>query len=171
MLSQWNESEVNKKNENLSETTIHLQEKLIHLENEIITKNEENTVLHSTFSVRIQDLMKEVENSKMKLLPAVTPQKIDDLTSKVRSLAEVRFTLEKENRELQKKVNELTLDVSYFKVQKSHLDNLESQLRIQYNDENSNMLFEQNRKLAEFKLIELRLKRQIQTDKEKEHYL
>lgn len=64
---------MNKKNENLSETLIHLQEQLVQLENEISTKNEENTVLHSTFTVRIQDLMKEVEQSKMKLLPAVTP--------------------------------------------------------------------------------------------------
>lgn len=62
--------------------------------------NQQNSLLQATFAARIQDLLNENEKLSMRLLPSVTPQKINELTNRIRVLCEGKYSLEKENKDL-----------------------------------------------------------------------
>lgn len=62
----------------------------------------------------------------MKVLPSVTPQKIEALASQVKQLCETKSKLERNNKELRDNNNEMFLNLSYFEAQKKFLLDLEN---------------------------------------------
>lgn len=74
---------------------------------------------------QVHDLTKKLKESEMKILPSVTPQKIEALAAHAAQMFDSKLKLEHQNKELRDKNNEMFLDLSYYQAQKMQWIDLE----------------------------------------------
>ena len=104
------------------------------------------------------------------MLPTLTPARVEEQASRIREIANTNFDLQVQNRQIREKSYELQLKCDYHENYKHTLEDLERRLRKTNPDDISQQLIDLSTKLSEYKLTELRAKREAGLSREKEEY-
>ena len=122
------------------------------------------------FRESVLNYERQITDLKMKQLPTVTLQRVEEQASRIKEIAEMKFEVEKQNRLLREEFYELQLKADYFDVYKTKLDDLEHRLKTSNSDELSKQIIEVSEKYSECKMELLKSTRDLQMAKEKEDY-
>ena len=95
---------------------------------------------------------------------------MDEFIIKLREISNSKSQLEEQNQALRDKNFSLQLRNDYVENEKVHVEELERRLRRNYTDENSVAIIDLTKKLSDYKMNELKAKREVNLLKEKEDY-
>lgn len=168
--SKRNEEIVNKKYEDITEEIRKLNEENKVLSYETVEKEKEIVNAHLLMKEKSNLLQKNIDALTARILPTVTISKIDDFIMKLRQISTSKSQLEEQNKALREKNFSLQIRNDYIENEKVHLDELEKRLRRNYTDDSSVAIIDLTKKLSEYKMGELKAKREFNLVKEKEEY-
>ena len=111
-----------------------------------------------------------IDELSAKILPTISGAKMDEFIIKLREISNSKSQLEEQNQALRDKNFSLQLRNDYVENEKVHVEELERRLRRNYTDENSIAIIDLTKKLSDYKMNELKAKREVNLLKEKEDY-
>jgi hypothetical protein len=170
MVSRWNEGQTNQKYEKLLDDIRRLKLEEASYETAMKEKQDELQEQTSLFRETILAYEKQVSELKVKLLPTVTLQRVEEQANRIKEIAEMKFEVEKQNRNLREQFYELQLKADYFDIYKGKLEELEQRLKSSNSDELSQQIIEVSEKYSECKIELLKTLRDLQMAREKEDY-
>ena len=115
-------------------------------------------------------LQQQIDQLQAKILPTVNPAKVNEVLLKIKEIANSKTQLEKHSRDLQELNFNLQVRNDYLEHQRLATEELELKLRRTYTDEASLTIMDLTHKLGEYRMGELRAKRESGLLKEKEEY-
>lgn len=115
-------------------------------------------------------LQRTIDTLSSKVLPTITLEKVEELALRLREVANGKSELEQANKKLREDNFEIQLRNDYLQMEKQSLEALELKLRRSHPEEAAQSLMDLSKKLSEYKIVELRCKRQSALLKEKEQY-
>lgn len=170
MVSRWNEGQTNQKFEKLLDELRKYKLEQASYETYMADKQEELQEQTNLFRETVLNYEKQVSELKNRMLPTVTPQRVEEQANRIKQISEMKFEVEKQNRELREKFYELQLKADYFDIYKAKLDELEQRLKQSNPDELAQQIIEVSEKYSECKIDLLKTQRDLQMAKEKEDY-
>jgi hypothetical protein len=169
-VSKRNEEIVNKKYDELMEEVRLIQAENNSLSGECIEKEREIINAHFFLQEKGQELQRTIDDLTDKILPTVSAQRIEEILLKIRDISTSKTELEKQNKEIRELNFNLQVRNDYIENEKLHVEELEKKLRRTYTDEASLTIIDLTKKLSEYKMAELKAKRECGLLKEKEEY-
>lgn len=170
MVSKWKESEVNKKYDEVftefRKVTISLQS----FEEKLDAKDDEIYELHAIYREKILDNEQNIKELRLKVIPTITVSRIEGLAHTVKELSAMKTDLEIANKRLRDTNYELFLKADAYETEKTVLEALEKKLKHDNSDDLSQQLIEMSERMREYKLGELKAKRECAALSEKEEY-
>lgn len=115
-------------------------------------------------------LQQEIDQLQAKMLPTINPHKVNEVLSKIKDIANSKTQLEKQNKDLQELNFNLQLRNDHLEHQKAVIEELDLKLRRTYTDEASITIMDLTHKMSDYRMSELRAKRECSLLKEKEEY-
>ena len=104
------------------------------------------------------------------MLPTINPHKVNEVLNKIKDIANSKTQLEKQNKDLQELNFNLQLRNDHLEHQKAVIEELDLKLRRTYTDEASITIMDLTHKMSDYRMSQLRAKRECSLLKEKEEY-
>lgn len=169
-LSKRNEEIVNKKYDQIMEEIRLIQSENLKLSEEAMEKEREIINTHFFMQEKNQLMQRNIDELNAKILPTINGNKIEEILTKIKEISSSKTELEKENKELRELNFNIQVRNDYIENEKIHIEELEKKLRRTYSDEASITIIDLTKKLSEYKMAELKAKRECNLLKEKEEY-
>ena len=115
-------------------------------------------------------LQQTIDQLQAKMLPTLNPHKVNEVLLKIKDIALAKTQLEKNHRDIQELNFNLQVRNDYLEHQKATTEELELKLRRTYTDEASVTIMDLTHKLSDYRMGELKAKRESALLKEKEDY-
>ena len=171
MISKWNEGEVNKKYDGILTEFRRVASTLSSIEEKVDEKDEEILATHTMYREKIIESEKTITELKMKIIPTITVTRIENLAHTVKEFSAMKTDLEIANKKLRDANYELSLNVDALESHKSSVDELEKQIKKNNSGDDMNQqLIEMSKRMREYKLAELKARREASSAAEKEEY-
>ena len=170
MISKWNEGEVNKKYAGIIEEFKRVTTELKIVEEKVDSKEDEIYETHAVYKEKILVSEKTISELKLKIIPTITITRIENLAHTVKEFSSMKTDLEILNKRLRDSNSELVLKLDALETQKSVVEDLEKRLKANFSDDMSQQLIEMGERMREYKLNELKSRREAASAVEKEEY-
>lgn len=170
MISKWNEGEVNKKYAGIIEEFKRVTTELKIVEEKVDSKEDEIYETHAAYKEKILVSEKTISELKLKIIPTITITRIENLAHTVKEFSSMKTDLEIMNKRLRDSNSELVLKLDALETQKAVVEDLEKRLKANYSDDMSQQLIEMGERMREYKLNELKSRREAASAIEKEEY-
>ncbi|CAD8054955.1 unnamed protein product [Paramecium primaurelia] len=170
MVARWHEAQTNQKYEKVLDELRKLKLQSESYDTTILKQSQEIIQQNTIFSEQIRSYEQQITELKLKILPTVTLQRVEEQAKRVKELSDMKSEVERQNRELRDRFYELQLKADYFDNYKEKLDNLERTLRQNNPDELSQQIITVSQKLSDEKIELLRVRREMQVSAEKQEY-
>ena len=170
MISRWNEGEVNKKYDGILTEFRRVANSLRSIEEKVDEKEDEIYEVHTVYKEKIFHSEKAIAELRLKIIPTITVTRIENLAHTVKEFSAMKTDLEIINKRLRDNNYEISNKLDALETYKSILEELEKRLKKTSSDDMSQQLIEMSERLREFKLSELKAKRESSVALEKEEY-
>jgi len=170
MVSKWNEGVVNKKYESILDDNRQIRLEIEEVEVELHNREAEIVSIHNAYSEKVNILERSLTEVKLKILPTISVAKIEELGNKIREIQYQKSDLENYNRTLREELHTVGVRKDYLETQKNAIEELEARLKKSHTDELSQQIIEVSTKLSDYKLAELKAKRDVSLLEQKEDY-
>lgn len=170
MVSKWNEGVVNKKYESILDDNRQIRLEIEEVEVELHDREAEIVSIHNAYSEKVNILERTLTDTKLKILPTISLAKIEELGNKIREIQYQKSDLETYNRTLREELHTVGVRKDYLETQKNAIEELEARLKKSHTDELSQQIIEVSTKLSDYKLAELKAKRDVNLLEQKEDY-
>lgn len=170
MIARWNEGEVNKKYESMLTEFRRVVLSLSTIEEKVDSKEDEIYEIHTVYKEKQLLLEKNIAELRLKVIPTITVTRIEGLAHTVKEFSAMKTDLEIINKKLRDNNYELSLKADSLETHKTVLEDLEKRLKNNYSDDMSQQLIEMSERMREYKLNELKSRREAAAALEKEEY-
>ena len=170
MISKWNEGEVNKKYAGIIMEFKRVTMELKIIEENVDKKEDEIYETHTAYKEKLLLVEKSVSELRLKIIPTITVTRIENLAHTVKEFSAMKTDLEIMNKRLRESNSELILKLDALETYKGVLEDLDRRLKSTYSDDMSQQLIEMSERMREYKLNELKSRREATSSLEKEEY-
>lgn len=146
------------------------REESAEMKDEAMEREREVVQAHFLLQEKVKMMQQNIDSLQGQILPTLDPQKVQDILAKIREISKSKSQLEQQHKEIKELLFNLQVRNDYLENQKLAVDELQQTLKRTYTDESSVTIMQLTNKLSEYRMGELKAKREAALLKEKEDY-